>query len=171
MVFRFIMLCVRMEYGRFLFGKIGSYMRLEEKLYRDPTAVKIDEGSCRVIRLENESGYGTLYCYMVEDGMEVVYNDIHMECWNSDQQEISDSVEINYCRSGRFECEFRDKTCLYIGPGDFAVNILTNKPVKPSFPLKDYQGISLLLDIEKTQQIVDRVLPEAIDVRTIFKKM
>lgn len=61
----------------------------------------MEAASCSTFHLENESGTGDITLYHVFPGIELVYNDMHMEYCNKNQEPASDVVEINYCKEGR----------------------------------------------------------------------
>ena len=69
----------------------------------------------------------------------------------------ADLLEINHCRLGRFECEFSDGSAVYLGEGDLAVNVMTNRTRETWFPLSHYHGITIAVDIP----VADRVLRQA----------
>ncbi len=56
-------------------------------------------------------------------------------------------IEINHCREGRMECNFKDEFC-YITPGDLLIACTDSAPRTAYFPLKHYHGISVLIDID-----------------------
>ena len=146
-------------------------MRLEERLYGDKVEVKADDGFCRILFVENESGEGIMSCYHVEDGIDLIYNDFHMESWEENKQGLSKIVEINHCREGRFECEFRDNTCAYLEEDSLAINMLTNIPRKSCFPLRHYHGISILIDFDRAQKILCSAILDAPDIRIVMEKL
>ena len=51
---------------------------------------------------------------------ELLYDDIHMSCGVAHREDPrADLLEINHCRTGRFECEFSDGRAVYLGEGDW----------------------------------------------------
>lgn len=64
-----------------------------------------------------------------------------------------DVIEIVYCQSGRFECEYKSGYFTYIGEGGCAVGILEAQTEKPYFPLGYYTGCTLIIDLKKTGEI------------------
>ncbi len=104
---------------------------------------------CIVYRAENETGEGVMTCHSVFDGVEVIYNDFHMERWAHNKRPVENVLEINHCREGRFECEFPNGRCAFLEEGDLAVNLITNLPRASSFPLQHYHGISVVIDLDR----------------------
>ena len=63
--------------------------------------------NCSVYKMENETGEGVITRYPVFPGIELLYDDIHMSCGVAHREDPrADLLEINHCRTGRFECEF-----------------------------------------------------------------
>lgn len=105
--------------------------------------------------MENETGEGVITRYPVFPGIELLYDDIHMSCGVAHREDPrADLLEINHCRLGRFECEFSDGSAVYLGEGDLAVNVMTNRTRETWFPLSHYHGITIAVDIP----VADRVL-------------
>ena len=94
--------------------------------------------------MENETGEGVITRYPVFPGIELLYDDIHMSCGVAHREDPrADLLEINHCRLGRFECEFSDGSAVYLGEGDLAVNVMTNRTRETWFPLSHYHGITI----------------------------
>lgn len=111
--------------------------------------------NCSVYKMENETGEGVITRYPVFPGIELLYDDIHMSCGAAHREDPrADLLEINHCRTGRFECEFSDGRAVYLGEGDLAVNVMTNRTRETWFPLSHYHGITIAVDIP----VADRVL-------------
>ena len=64
-----------------------------------------------------------------------------------------DVLEIAYCKSGRFECEYNSGYFTYVGEGDCAVGILEAQTEKPYFPLGYYTGCTVIIDLKKTSAV------------------
>lgn len=62
-------------------------------------------------------------------------------------------VEINYCKDGEFSCEFDTHSVGIVQAGDFAMNLPRNPTHNCSFPLGHYEGITILLDLDKISRI------------------
>ena len=72
------------------------------ELYGTSACKKVqDTEFCECFHLENESGTGMITLYHVFPGIDLVYNDIHMEYCNKEQKPASSVMEINYCMEGR----------------------------------------------------------------------
>ncbi|MDR1589981.1 MAG: helix-turn-helix domain-containing protein [Oscillospiraceae bacterium] len=114
-----------------------------------------------VFQLENESGNGIITVYDVFPGMRLFYNDLHMSyVTDHDSVIISDAadlLEINHCREGRFECEFKNGECAYLGEGDLSVNAVSSILKSSRFPLAHYHGVSMLIDVTRASRSIDEL--------------
>lgn len=100
-----------------------------------------------LFRLENNTGTGEIFVYDVFPGIQVAYNDIHMEYCNKNQTSQSGMLEINYCREGRYECDMGRGSYCYMSAGDFAIGSLAHPVKQACFPNAHYHGISIFLDM------------------------
>ena len=71
---------------------------------------------------------------------------------------VSDVIEIAYCKSGRFECEYKNGYFTYIGEGDFAIGVLEAQTEKPYFPLGYYTGCTIIIDVKKTGMVFQNTI-------------
>ena len=105
-----------------------------------------DDAECSCFHLENESGSGDIRVYRVFSGVELVYNDIHMEYCRKNQQAVSHVMEINYCREGRCECLFGEHQYCYMSAGDLSFCSLQDQEHRSEFPTSHYHGITVTVD-------------------------
>lgn len=127
---------------------------LMQDLYEPDIQEVLQTENCLVYHLENDGGTGAITRYAVYPGIELMYNDIHLESCRQNKRARQNIMEINHCREGRFECEFRNGTYAYLAEGDLAINMLTNKPNDTWFPLSHYHGISVVIDMEQAEQTI-----------------
>ena len=116
-------------------------------LYGSSVQGKKEGSVCSIFHLENESGTGDITVYQVFPGMELVYNDMHMEYCNKTQMPRSGIIEINYCREGRCECAFGEQSYCYMTSGDLSICSLQRRPHTSSFPTSHYHGITVTIDL------------------------
>ena len=77
---------------------------------------------CRLYRMQNDTGEGLISEYPILSGIDLFYNDFHMkDGQNQNKRPMPDTIEINHCREGRFECEFQNGDYQYIGAGDLSI--------------------------------------------------
>lgn len=122
--------------------------------------VKETEDCGVIYKTKYSGGEGIMTSYEVFPGVELIYNDFHMEDCFHNKKPFKDIMEINHCRQGRFECEFINGDYVYMEEGDLAVNMLSNRTAKACFPLEHYHGISIVIDIEEAQKSISSVLGE-----------
>lgn len=115
-----------------------------------------DENS--VFHLENESGTGDISLYQVFPGIELVFNDIHMEYCNKEQKPASDVMEINYCKEGRSECLFGDNQYCYMSAGDLSFCSLHKSSHQSEFPTSHYHGVTVTIDFSGITAEMENVL-------------
>ena len=111
-----------------------------------------------VFHLENESGTGDISLYQVFPGIELVFNDIHMEYCNREQKPASDVMEINYCKEGRSECLFGDNQYCYMSAGDLSFCSLHNSSHQSEFPTSHYHGVTVTIDFSGITAEMENVL-------------
>jgi AraC-like DNA-binding protein len=132
-----------------------------------------------VFQLENETGNGIVTMYDAFPGIRLFYNDLHMS-YITDHDSVpssdaADALEINHCREGRFECEFKNGECAHLGEGDLSVNAMSPILKSSRFPLAHYHGVSMLIDLPRASESLDALsavlgtIP--IDLRVLKSKL
>lgn len=115
-------------------------------------------GESEIYNLENETGDGKIFVYKVFSGIELIYNDIHMEYCNQNPNIMKDSIEINHCKEGRYECSYGNGGCCYISPGDLSIGSLMKKKTFSNFPLSHYHGITIILKLKEISEELSSIL-------------
>ena len=108
--------------------------------------------------LRNESGTGDITVYNVFPGIELVYNDMHMEYCNKQQKPASSVMEINYCKEGRCECLFGEHEYCYMSAGDLSFCSLQDNSHQSEFPTSHYHGITVTIDFSMITESMRNVL-------------
>lgn len=141
----------------------------EEKLiFGQNTDVEERDGICTVYQAHYADGSGKMTAYRLFPGIELIYSEFSTQsCYQSTSLD-SDVLEINYCRSGRFECEFEHNRFIYMGEGDVTVSLMSNKMLRSSFPLGAYRGVAFMIYQKQAQEFLC-VLPE--DMRPDLKQI
>lgn len=132
-------------------------------LYGNSVRREIEESACRVFQLENETGTGEISVYQVFPGIELVYNDIHMTYCNQSQTGLKNTIEINHCREGRYECSFGENSCCYMAEGDLTIGSVMRKKSSSNFPLSHYHGITITISLGELEEGVCRIM-ELLDI-------
>lgn len=137
-------------------GKNDDFSSIE--LYG--TSVQENRGSenRQSFHLVNESGVGDIALYQVFPGIELIYNDMHMEYCNKEQKPADQVMEINYCKEGRSECLFGDNQYCYMAAGDLSFCSLQDKSHQSVFPTSHYHGITVTIDFSKITAEMEKVL-------------
>ena len=133
----------------------GTKLYVKTKTEREETDMDAD---CRIYQLSNETGSGKITAYRVFSGVELYYNDMHMEYCNKDQATAKNMIEINNCLVGRYECSFGENSCCYMAAGDLSIGSVRKKKSFSCFPLKHYHGITVVIDLEKILPEVRRIM-------------
>lgn len=107
-----------------------------------------EDDECTTFLLKNESGEGAITLYHVFPGIELVYNDMHLEYCNKNQEPAGGVMEINYCKEGRSECLFGDHQYCYMAAGDISFCSLQEHAHQSEFPTAHYHGITVTIDFD-----------------------
>lgn len=132
-------------------------------LYGESIRREIGESACTVFQLENETGTGEISVYQVFPGIELVYNDIHMTYCNQSQTRLKNTIEINHCREGRYECSFGENSCCYMAEGDLTIGSVMRKKSYSNFPLSHYHGITITISLDELSEDICRIM-ELLDI-------
>jgi hypothetical protein len=127
-------------------------------LYGSSVQEKNEGSMCSIFHLENESGTGDITVYQAFPGMELVYNDMHMEYCNKTQNPRSGVIEINFCREGRCECAFGEQSYCYMSAGDLSICSLQRRSHTSSFPTSHYHGITVTIDFAEIKEEMRKIL-------------
>lgn len=119
--------------------------------------------ACTVYRVPGKTGALVMNGYAVFPGITLLFNDVDTcEC-TAECAPVSGMLEINHCRSGRFECAIGDEY-VYLGPGDLSVSRMGEAQHDSYFPLGHYEGITLLVDTARAPDCLSCILDD-VDVR------
>ena len=128
---------------------------------------------------QQHDGSGCLVTqYQILEGITLVFQDIHeerLEYGSEMPQFPANLIAIQHCREGRFEGEYPDGECIYMGPGSLALNLPAWSPVTNSFPLHHYHGfyIAIFPDIANSAIVnLEQLLgPMGIDLSALPKRL
>lgn len=113
---------------------------------------------CKTFKLSNETGQGKITVYQVFTGIELYYNDMHMDYCNQNQYTSKNMIEINYCLAGRYECSFGKNSCCYMAAGDLSIGSLMRKKSGSCFPLSNFHGITIIIKLDELLAELRRVM-------------
>lgn len=128
------------------------------ELYGSSVNKKAAGSAYASFHLKNESGEGDITLYKVFPGIELIYNDMHMEYCNKEQKAAPGVMEINYCKEGRCECLFGENQYCYMSAGDLSFCSLQNNFHQSEFPTSHYHGVTVTIDFLKISDEMKKVL-------------
>lgn len=124
------------------------------------TGIVVNEDECHITYKQNScNGEGTAAVYPVLSGIEIVVLEFQAERYIPSFHKEMNVMEINLCLEGRIECKMRDGCLQYIGEGDLFLNTLHNHSDSIELPLGYYRGIVVMIDIDKTDLGLLKLLP------------
>lgn len=98
-----------------------------------------------VYKVTGDTGYFFITKYRVFPGIDLIYNDVHMQECAINYTDTANIIEINHCREGRIECRF-NKKFFYLAQGDLSITRKNGSGAPFYFPLNHYNGITILID-------------------------
>lgn len=96
-------------------------------------------------------GSGLMDRWPLFPGIELLFCDFNAQTCFSQVEARPNVLEFNHCRRGRYECRFENQTYAYLGPGEVAVNTLDHLQQWSGFPLGEYAGLSLMIDLDQAE--------------------
>ena len=114
-----------------------------------------------VCRMEFPDGEGRMSAWPVMPGITLIFNDFRTACGIREQMRRPGMVEINHCRSGRYECVAADGAAVSLGPQDFSVSSMAHPIHSAVFTMGEYRGISLMLDVKTADRSVSAMMGES----------
>lgn len=123
---------------------------LEEKVFygNNVTVIKRAE-DCTVYQMQSVTGEGAMTCYQVFPGIDLLYNDFHMQsCFSEFRPKVA-MIGIDHCRVGRIEWEFQDGSYRYLQEGDLQITTKEDHATGFGFPLSHYHGITVAVYIDE----------------------
>lgn len=117
-----------------------------------------ESNGCKVFQFRNENGDGSMTIYDVFPGIELIYNDFHMNQYDSDYIPSKDLFCIDHCREGRLEYTAKNDAYSYVEAGDLKFDRRLTHTGKFDMPLSHYHGITISIDMK----IADKSIHEQI---------
>lgn len=129
------------------------------------------DDTCTVYKLQDCTGEGMMTSYEVFPGVQLSYNDFHIERCTSYFKPGIEIFCIDHCREGRLEWEMDDGSCLYMEAGDLQMNTRTHHARVFSFPLCHYHGITVSFCMEEIAAVLPGILEGfSVDIATLRDK-
>lgn len=126
-----------------------------ENFYGTNTKLIRNTESCKQYRIQNAGGVGVVTQYELFDGVKLHYHDFHAERLDFGAAPPTFPeriISIQHCREGRFEGEYSNGEFIYLGEGDLSVNPVARSPIRSSFPLSHFHGISIIIFVDDANQ-------------------
>lgn len=107
--------------------------------------------------MKDSTGEGTMTCYKVFPGIDLLYNDFHMQRCFSEFRPQVEMIGIDHCREGRIEWEFQNASYMYLKAGDLQINSKDNHATGFSFPLSHYHGITVAIYMDEALKTLSTI--------------
>ena len=126
---------------------------------------------CKVMRLMNETGEGTMTIYQVFEGVYIMYNNFHMKECKTDFNAADDFLCIDHCREGQIETCDREGNNCSLTAGELRVDDGTHNNGTSTFPLNHYYGITIGFELNKANKALKGYVPDfSVSAEDILRK-
>jgi len=134
------------------------------------TVIKKD-AKCTVYKMSDDSGEGIMTCYKVFPGVDLIYNDFHMQRCFSEFRPNVKMIGIDHCREGRIEWELQNHSYMYVAEGDLQITAKDNHALGFGFPLNHYHGITIAIYIDEAIKTLTSILDGfSVDLQALHEK-
>lgn len=132
-------------------------LELEGSLfYGKNISVSKENDVCTVHKMKDATGESTMICYRVFPGIDLLYNDFHIQrCFSKFHPQV-EMIRIDHCREGCIEWEFQN-SYTYLQRGDLQINAQDSHNLGFGFPLKHYHGITIAIYIKEAEKTLAQV--------------
>lgn len=131
-------------------------------LVKDSRAKRMgpENGRYRRYKMVTEEGSAVMESYSVLDGIELMYQEVHMKEVHHHAKPLPGLFELHYCLEGRVECSFQNGKILYMNEGDVSVGWKGGVDYLHStaFPSSYFKGIALTVYVPKAQAVFDEFM-------------
>ena len=116
------------------------YEKIEENYGLFDSGVVVLEKTQNVTKYQIDCNTpdGTMDCYHLFQGIDLAYTTFYANSCFQRKNSLPHIIEIAYCRSGRYECEYKRGFMTYLGENDLAVSIINSQRNEPIFPTGIY---------------------------------
>lgn len=124
-----------------------------------------------VFQLTEVSGQGFMTLYQVFPGIYLLYNEFNLERCVSSFHPSMELFCIDHCREGRIEWAVDRDRYVYIEAGDMQVNVRAVHTGQFSFPLRQYQGLTIGFVLGQAERSLLHVMDGfSVDLKALKKK-
>lgn len=126
------------------------YEKIEENYGLFDSGVVVLEKTQNVTKYQIDCNTpdGTMDCYHLFQGIDLAYTTFYANSCFQRKNSLPHIIEIAYCRSGRYECEYKRGFMTYLGENDLAVSIINSQRNEPIFPTGIYEGVALIINTD-----------------------
>lgn len=143
---------------------------MTQSLYGDNAKILRDDADCTIFTLTTGEGEARAASYRVFPGMELIYHDILVPSCPFGAGLDEGYLGIHHCQKGRREYCCVDGSCVYLTPGDLAIERGGNRG-HSHFPLPGYKGISLIIDRKQAPKCLSCILADVpVDLDDLAQK-
>lgn len=140
---------------------------MEGKLETQNQVIKLEQMEitfrsdiCTVYNYEDEAGSLMVAAHQIYPGIRMIYKDFHRSNTLREVEAPPESTFIiEHCHRGRVECRVED-FYFYLTDGDIALRRPTPGKHIIEFPMEHYQGIDIVVDVEKVPKCLSCLLPD-----------
>jgi AraC-like DNA-binding protein len=126
--------------------------------------------NCILIRTHDNEVEGTITIYHVFPGIDLLFNDFHLERYESRYESKNDIFIIEYCKEGRIEWE-RKGLYYFLGKGEFYMGMHEKKGGDFLLPTSHYHGFSISINLAELNERKSMILNEFnLDIQKIKDK-
>ena len=137
-----------------------------EKVYPNKMKIEYEDEQKTILFMRDgkENKKSQMIIYHIFDGLDLIHNKFNTyNAPGSNQKLEKEYIEINYCKRGIFECTSKSGKTLYLGEGEIASSINTMQKMKSNFINGYYEGIEILIDVEKFSTALPEMFRGIID--------
>lgn len=141
---------------------------LEKSFYG--SRVKVEKRACNydVYSMKKD---GIMTSYHIMNGIDVIYNDMHVQYANVDLKPPFGYFEINHCLEGKIECPVTNGEYTYISKNDLSINVKNGRITRSYFPIGYYYGITIRINIDKAQKEIDDFFKDSsVDLKKLLHR-
>lgn len=99
-------------------------------------------------QIECDTPNGIMDCYHLFPGIDLSYTTFYANSCFQREESFPHVIEIAFCKSGRYECEYKRGFMTYLGENDLAISVINSQKDKPVFPTGFYDGVAIIIDTD-----------------------
>lgn len=126
----------------------------------------------KVYYIDAENGEGKIIVSKVFEGIVISFNNFNAFEIYSNYKTNDKLICLDYCKEGRIEQTLENNKRIYTSKGDLKIDNRNNHKGYFYFPLKNYYGITICINVEKAEKTIKKVFPEfPVSINEIYNKL